>query len=31
LVFDSAFDFVRHIPVRRLTFVPDTSVWELIV
>ena len=31
LVFDSAFDFVRRIPVRRLTFVPDTSVWELIV
>lgn len=31
LVFDSAFDFVRHVPVRRLTFVPDTSVWELIV
>jgi hypothetical protein len=31
LVFDSAFDFVRHIPVRRLTFVPDNSVWELIV
>jgi hypothetical protein len=31
LVFDSAFDFVNRIPVRRLTFVPDTSVWELIV
>ena len=31
LVFDSALDFVKHIPVRRLTFVPDTSVWELIV
>jgi hypothetical protein len=31
LVFDSAFVFVKHIPVRRLTFVPDTSVWELIV
>jgi hypothetical protein len=31
LVFDSAFDFVSRVPVRRLTFVPDTSVWELIV
>lgn len=30
-VFDSAFDFVRHVPVRRLTFVPDSSVWELII
>ena len=31
LVFDTAFDFVNHVPVRRLTFVPDTSVWEVIV
>jgi len=31
LVFDTAFDFAAHIPVRRLTFVPNTSVWELIV
>ena len=31
LVFDSACDFVSRVPVRRLTFVPDTSVWELIV
>ena len=31
MVFDTAFDFVNHVPVRRLTFVPDTSVWELIV
>lgn len=31
LVFDSAFDFVNRVPVRRLTFVPDASVWELIV
>jgi hypothetical protein len=31
LVFDTAFDFVSHVPVRRLTFVPDNSVWELIV
>lgn len=30
-VFDSVFDFVSHVPVRRLTFVPDSSVWELIV
>ena len=30
MVFDAAFDFVAHVPVRRLTFVPDTSVWELI-
>ncbi len=31
MVFESACDFVNHVPVRRLTFVPDTSVWELIV
>jgi len=31
MVFDSAFDFAAHVPVRRLTFVPDSSVWELIV
>ncbi len=31
MVFDTAFDFVRHVPVRRLTFVPDSSVWGLIV
>jgi hypothetical protein len=30
-VFDSASDFVSRVPVRRLTFVPDNSVWELIV
>ena len=30
-VFDSAFDFVSRVPVRRLTFVPNASVWELIV
>ena len=29
-VFDAAIDFVRRVPVRRLTFVPDSSVWELI-
>src|SRR5712691_9034174 len=31
LVFDSAFDFVSRVPIRRLTFVPDSRVWELIV
>jgi hypothetical protein len=31
LVFDAAFDFVSCVPVRRLTFVPDSRVWELIV
>ena len=31
MVFDTAFEFVSRVPVRRLTFVPDTSVWELIV
>ena len=31
MVFDAAFDFVAHIPVHRLTFVPDSRVWELIV
>ena len=30
LVFDAAVDFVAHVPVRRLTFAPTTSVWELI-
>ena len=30
MVFDSAFDFVSRVPVRRLTFRPDASVWELI-
>jgi hypothetical protein len=31
LVFDSALDFARRVPVRRLTFAPDSRVWELIV
>src|ERR1035437_7803911 len=31
MVFDAAFDFVSQVPVRRLTFVPDARVWELIV
>jgi hypothetical protein len=30
LVFDAALDFAGRVPVRRLTFVPDPSVWELI-
>lgn len=30
-VFYSACEFVRRIPVRRLTFVPDPSAWNLIV
>jgi hypothetical protein len=29
-VFHAAFDFVSRIPVLRLTFVPDSRVWELI-
>src|SRR3981189_2008791 len=31
LVFDAALDFVSRVPIRRLTFVPDVRVWELIV
>src|SRR5258708_1355837 len=30
-VFDAAFRFVAATPVRRLTFLPDARVWELIV
>jgi len=30
-VFDSVGALVRCVPVRRLTFVPDSRVWELIV
>jgi len=30
-VFDSVCEVVRRVPVQRLTFVPDTRVWELIV
>ena len=29
-VFESAFDFVSRVPVRRLVFAPDPRVWELI-
>jgi len=28
--FHAAFEFVSRVPVSRLTFVPDTRVWELI-
>jgi hypothetical protein len=28
--FHAAFDFVSRVPVSRLTFVPDSRVWELI-
>jgi len=30
-VFQSACEFVEQVPVRRLTFVPDERVWEMIV
>jgi len=30
LVFQSACDFLQAVPAYRLTFVPDTRVWELI-
>ncbi len=29
-MFHSAFEFVSRVPVSRLTFVPDSRVWELI-
>lgn len=29
-VFDSACEFVRRVPVRKLVFLPDSRVWELI-
>jgi hypothetical protein len=29
-VFHSVFEFVNRVPVKRLTFVPDQRVWELI-
>jgi hypothetical protein len=31
LVFDAAFDFASRVPIYRLTFAPDSRVWELIV
>jgi hypothetical protein len=30
LVFDAAVDFAGRVPIRRLTFVPDARVWDLI-
>ena len=29
-VFDSVYELVRTVPIRRLTFVPDSRVWEVI-
>ena len=29
-VFQSACDFVERVPVRRLTFVPDSRVWDMV-
>jgi hypothetical protein len=29
-LFEAAIDLVRRVPVRRLNFVPDASVWDLI-
>jgi len=31
MIFRSACDFVDRVPVRRLTFVPDARVWDLIL
>jgi hypothetical protein len=30
MIFETACDFVKHVPVRRLVFTPDARVWELI-
>jgi len=30
LIFDSACEFVSRVPVSRLTFRPDSRVWEMI-
>jgi hypothetical protein len=30
-VFEAACEFVSRVPARRLTFVPNTHVWEMIV
>ena len=29
-VFQSACEFVERVPVQRLTFTPDSRVWDLI-
>ena len=31
MIFRSACDFVERVPVQRLTFVPDSRVWDLIL
>lgn len=31
MVFQSACEFVERVPVRRLSFVPDKRVWEMIM
>jgi hypothetical protein len=31
MVFEAAYVFVSRVPVRRLTFVPNARVWEMIV
>jgi len=28
--FEAACEFVDHVPVYKLTFVPDARVWEMI-
>jgi len=30
MIFQTVCDFVRRVPVRRLVFKKDASVWELI-
>jgi hypothetical protein len=30
VVFETAYELVRRVPVYRLTFVPDQRVWERI-
>lgn len=30
MVFESACEFIKHVPVRQLTFVPDESAWDLV-
>ena len=29
-VFQSACEFVERVPVQRLTFAPDSRVWDMI-
>lgn len=30
LIFETVCHFVKHVPVRRLVFLPDARVWELV-